>query len=655
MTKQYSADSIQVIENLEAVRKRPGMYIGTTGVAGLHHLLWEILDNSIDEFLAGYCKKIIITIEKDNSIIVEDDGRGIPVEIHSKLKIPAVELVFTKLHAGGKFGGENSGYKMSGGLHGVGASVVNALSEYVDVTVRRNKQKYGIKFLNGGKSKTKLSVIGSSNTTGTIVHFKPDSLIFSTTIFNSKTIQSRLREMAFLNQGLTLNFVDKRENIFKTYNYPNGLNDFILHINKGHKVWHDPIIFEQTTNDFKIQIAFQYASHGDDKIFSFVNNIKTPDGGTHEQGFKTALTKTVNEYARDMKYLKPKDINFDGQEIRSNMTVIVSIYVTEQYLQFEGQTKSKLGTTEAKTLVESLFYSKFKFWLKENKSTAKEIIDSAFIMRKSKEEAKKIRKLGKSLLDGKKQKKLLSGKLVSASTSDPKKKELFLVEGDSAGGSAKLGRDNKTQAILPLKGKVINVNKAPLSQIVANEELMTIIHTIGTGFGKDFDEKKLKYGKIIIMTDADTDGAHIQTLLLTFFYKYMSRLIDKGYIYIAMPPLYKVTKKGSSFKKYLWSDDELKMVKKNENNLEIQRYKGLGEMNYEQLWETTMDPETRTLVQVNIEDIEQTNIAFETLMGSNPILRRKWIEENVNFSIEDDFETTAENYLDEINRVVENG
>ncbi len=634
----YDASSIQLLEGLKAVRKRPGMYIGSTGSAGLHHLLWEIIDNSVDEFLANYCKEIRVTINKDDSCTVEDDGRGIPTGMHSS-GIPAAELIFTKLHAGGKFGGGDSGYKKSGGLHGVGSSVVNALSTSLEVEIFKDKKKYTLKFNNGGEISQSLQEEGNTKKSGTKVHFKPDHSIFSHTVYDAKVVVNRIRETAFLNKGLKIYFLDKRtkEQEEIIFEYENGLVDFIKYLNKDQEVLHEPVLFEEANKELEAIVAFQYSDQETERILSFANNIRTIDGGQHESGFKAALTKSINEYCNENNIFKKSDKNFDGSEVRYGLTAIISIYISEELLQFEGQTKTKLGTIEAKTFIDKMIYKNLKFWLIENKTTTHKIIDLAFAVRRAKEEARKS-KLSNTTFSKKKNIQILSGKLVHAHSKDPIKKEIFLVEGDSAGGSAKLGRDNRYQAILPLKGKVINVEKSIISHILKNEEIITMISAIGTGIGKEFDYSNLNYHKIIIMTDADTDGAHIQALILTFFHKYMKRLIEKGHIYIALPPLYKVSKKGKDgFSKYLWTDAHLEATKKEHGKVEIQRYKGLGEMNYDQLWETTMDPETRTLIQVEIDDALKSRDMFDKLMGANPAERRKWIEENIDFSREDDF------------------
>lgn len=633
----YDESNIQILEGLEAVRKRPGMYIGSTDSRGLHHLVWEIVDNSIDEALAGFGKKITVTIGKDNSIRVEDEGRGMPTGMHASGK-PTTEVILTILHAGGKFS-EDGGYKTSGGLHGVGSSVVNALSEWLEVTVYRDGKIHQQRFEDGAKIISPLKVIGKTSRTGTIIHFKPNQNIFSTVEFNYSTICERLRESAFLLKGIEMNVIDERTGKHDSFQYENGLEAFIEYLNYDKKTLHSTVSFDDASHPIEVEISFQITDGYQENLISFVNLVRTGDGGTHETGFRSGFTKVFNEYARKYGLLKPKDKNLEGSDVREGLTAVISVKIPESLLQFEGQTKSKLGTPEARNIVENVVYEQVNYFLEENKETANELVKKMIkasqarnAARKAREEARK----GK----GNKVEKILSGKLAPAQSKDKKRKELYLVEGDSAGGSAKQGRNRKYQAILPLRGKVINTEKAAMADILKNEEISTIINTVGAGVGADFNADDSNYAKVIIMTDADTDGAHIQVLLLTFFYRYMRGLIQAGKVYIALPPLYKVSKKNGKHEDvvYAWDDEELENAKKQiGRGYNVQRYKGLGEMNADQLWETTMNPETRTLIQVSIEDAALVERRVSVLMGDKVEPRREWIEDNVQFSLEDSF------------------
>ncbi|MCD4827199.1 MAG: DNA topoisomerase IV subunit B [Acholeplasmataceae bacterium] len=644
MIKQYDEKSIQILEGLEAVRKRPGMYIGSTDQRGLHHLVWEIVDNSIDEALTGYGNEITCTIKADNSIEVSDNGRGMPYKMHTSGR-PTTEIIFTVLHAGGKFSND-SGYKVAGGLHGVGSSVVNALSQFLEVTIYRDNGIWWQRFSNGGKDISKIKRIGDTKKTGTTVYFKPDPKIFSSTLFSYDLIKERLREQAFLIKGLKINLIDQRNNQKESFKYDEGIKAYVEFLNKDKKVVNDTYVIEslyhlekQKKKTIEVDIAFQFTHGYIESILSFVNNVRTRDGGTHETGFKSALTRSVNDYARKYNIIKDKDSNLDGSDIREGLTAIVSLRIPEDVLEFEGQTKGKLGTPEARNATDNVVYENMSTYLEEHKAVASSIINRAQSAQKAREAARKAREEARNGKTRNKKEITLSGKLAPAQSKDKTKNELFLVEGDSAGGSAKQGRNRKHQAILPLRGKVINTEKASLDAILRNEEIATMIHTIGADFGPDFDMKKCNYQKIIIMTDADTDGAHIQVLLLTFFFRYMRPLIEDGRLYLAQPPLYKVSvKKGRKEESnYAWSDEELKALI-NGQSATIQRYKGLGEMNAPQLWDTTMNPEHRSLIQVKIDDLSASDKRVSILMGDQVAPRRQWIEENVDFEISDDFD-----------------
>ncbi|GEQ33422.1 DNA topoisomerase IV subunit B [Marinilactibacillus psychrotolerans] len=634
---QYDDTSIQVLEGLDAVRKRPGMYIGSTDSRGLHHLVYEIVDNSVDEVLAGFGSEINVKINKDNSISVSDDGRGMPVGMHAS-GIPTIQVIFTVLHAGGKFGQEG-GYKTSGGLHGVGASVVNALSEWLTVEVVRDNVLYKQRFENGGRPVGKLeSKKVSKRKNGTTIHFKPDMKIFSTVDYSYSLLSERLRESAFLLKGLKITLSDERDDIQEEFMYEEGIKEFVHYINEEKDTLTPIAYFEGENNSIEVECAFQYNDGYSESVLSFVNNVRTRDGGTHEIGTKAAITKTFNEYARRTGLLKEKDKNLEGTDVREGIAIIISVRIPENLLQFEGQTKSKLGTTETRAACDNVVSEQLNFYLSENGEMSQQIVRKAIKAREAREAARKAKEESRN---GKKRKRetLLSGKLTPAQGRNAAKNELYLVEGDSAGGSAKQGRDRKFQAILPLRGKVINTEKANMQDILKNEEISTMIYTIGAGVGPEFDIKDCNYDKIIIMTDADTDGAHIQVLLLTFFYRYMKPLIENGKIYLAMPPLYKVTQgKGKNEKTaYAWTDEELNVTLKDFGKTYlIQRYKGLGEMNADQLWETTMDPATRTLIRVTLDDLAQAERRVSVLMGNKVDPRRKWIEENVEFSLEED-------------------
>jgi DNA gyrase subunit B len=623
----YDASQIQVLEGLEAVRKRPGMYIGSTSGRGLHHLVWEVVDNSIDEALAGYCDKIDVFVHKDNSITVVDNGRGIPVGEEQKTKRPAVEVVLTVLHAGGKFGGE--GYKVSGGLHGVGVSVVNALSEKLIVQVKTEGNIYEQEY-HRGVPQYDLRVIGESEETGTTITFKPDPEIFTeTTEYEFDTLQSRLRELAFLNKGVEINIIDERTDQSSTYCYEGGIISFVEYLNRNREALHVPPIFVEGSKDnIQIEIAFQYNDGYTENLYSFANNINTHEGGTHESGFKSALTRVLNDYARKTNSIKDNDANLSGDDVREGITAIISVKIPEP--QFEGQTKTKLGNSEVRGIVESLFAEKLQEFMDENPAVARKIIDKSLQAARAREAARKARELTrrKNALDV----SSLPGKLADCSSRDASISEVYIVEGDSAGGSAKQGRDRHFQAILPLRGKILNVEKARLDKILSNAEIRAIITALGTGIGDDFDVAKARYHKIIIMTDADVDGAHIRTLLLTFFYRYMRNMIEAGYVYIAQPPLYKLERNKTI--RYAYNEKQRDAVMKEfgeGTKVNVQRYKGLGEMNPEQLWETTMDPESRTLLQVSIQDAMEADSVFDTLMGDNVEPRRDFIQQHAKY------------------------
>jgi DNA gyrase subunit B len=620
--RKYDENQIQVLEGLEAVRKRPGMYIGSTSSRGLHHLVYEIVDNAVDEALAGRCSYIEVTIHKDNSISVLDNGHGIPVGIHPKKGIPAVEVVFTILHAGGKFGG--SGYKVSGGLHGVGASVVNALSDWLEVKVYQDGKIHHQRY-ERGKVMGPLEVIGETDITGTFVHFKPDSTIFEETVYSFDTLRQRLQEMAFLTKGLKIKIIDTREEniVEKEFHYEGGIKEFVTYMNRNKDKLYDQVIYcEGEKDDVYVEVAFQHNDSYVENSFSFVNNITTPEGGTHLSGYKNALTKTFNDYARKNKILKENETNLSGEDIREGITSIISIKIADP--QFEGQTKQKLGNSEARGAVDSILSEQLTYFLEENPQVAKLILEKAVMAQRAREAARKARDLTrrKSALEN----TSLPGKLADCSEKNPELCEIYIVEGDSAGGSAKSARSRLTQAILPLRGKILNVEKARLDKILGNNEIKAMITAFGAGIQDDFDISKLRYHKIIIMTDADVDGAHIRTLLLTFFYRYMPQLVEQGKVYIAQPPLYKVTKGKQSH--YLYSDKQLENLLNEigREGINLQRYKGLGEMNAEQLWDTTMDPEFRTLLKVELEDAAAADEVFTTLMGDKVEPRREFIE-----------------------------
>lgn len=627
---EYGADQIQILEGLEAVRKRPGMYIGSTSTRGLHHLVYEIVDNAVDEALAGYCTEIHVTIEKDNSITVIDNGRGIPVGINHKANKPAVEVVFTVLHAGGKFGG--GGYKVSGGLHGVGASVVNALSEWLEVTIHKDGKLYQQRY-ERGKVMYPLKEIGSTNHNGTEVRFLPDKEIFEETVFDYDTLRQRLREMAFLTKGIKIVLKDNRleEPKIRAFHYEGGIKEYVEYLNKHKDSLYEDIIYcEGQRGDVYVEVALQHNDSFQESTYSFVNNITTPEGGTHLTGFRNALTKTFNDYGRSMKILKDSDANLTGEDLREGLTAIISIKISEP--QFEGQTKQKLGNSEARGAVESVVTEQLTYFLEQNPAVARLICDKAILAQRARDAARKARDLTrrKTALDS----TTLPGKLADCSDKDPKNCEIYIVEGDSAGGSAKTARNRATQAILPLRGKILNVEKARLDRILGNEEIRAMITAFGTGIDEDFNIEKLRYDKIVIMTDADVDGAHIATLMLTFLYRFMPELIRQGHVYLAQPPLYKIEKNKKVY--YAYDDNELNEIVTEigrDNNNKIQRYKGLGEMDADQLWDTTMDPEKRVLLRVMIDENSESEIdlVFNTLMGDKVEPRREFIEANAKY------------------------
>ncbi len=635
MISKYTDENIKVLKGLEPVRKRPGMYIGSTDSYGLHHLVWEIFDNSVDEVNAGKANLITVILKKDNSISIQDNGRGIPTGKNIETNLSTVDTVFTTLHAGGKF--DDTAYHSAGGLHGVGSSVVNALSEWCDVTVYRDKKIFEAKYVDGGKIAQPLKEIGKTNLTGTKVNFKPDSKIFKKCEFSPSIIKERVREATYLFKGLKVIFKDEINDVTEEYIAKNGITEYVDFINATKNIIHKPTYFKGRSNNIDVEISLAYVNDSSEVIISFANSVKTKDGGSHETAFKTALTETINNYARKNNILKTKDKNFDGSDVREGLTAVINVLVPEKIVSYEGQTKNKLFTQEAYSAVKQVFGEQFAFWLEENKSIAIKIINKALLARDAKTAARKARENIKKLHDKENKPSFLSGKLVPAQSKDSKLNEIFLVEGDSAGGSAKLARDKKHQAILPLRGKILNVEKAKLTDLLNNEEISTIILALGAGINDDYNEQSLKYHKVIIMTDADVDGAHIRILLLTFFYRFMRKLIENGHVYIALAPLYKISKKSSSTKEfaYAWNDEELEELKSTFKSYEIQRYKGLGEMNADQLKETTMCNTKRKLIKVTIDDAVLAERRISTLMGDNAALRKTWIDENIIFDMDE--------------------
>ena len=632
MALKYDESSIKILEGLEAVRKRPGMYIGSTDKRGLHHLVWEIVDNAIDEAINGFGDYIKIILHSDKSVSIEDHGRGIPTGMHASGK-STPEVIFTVLHAGGKF--ESDGYKVSGGLHGVGSSVVNALSRWMEVTIKHDKGEYYIRFENGGHVATPLKKIGTTNKTGTTVRFMPDDTIFSSTNFSYTTICERMQESAFLLKGITIEVIDEEDERSSKFHYERGIEEFVQDMNKGKNTLHKVLPISGSKDKMEVDIAMQYTDSYNETIVSFVNNVKTIDGGTHEVGFKTALTRVFNDYAKSNGFLKAKDKALEGSDVREGLTAVISLKIPEGILQFEGQTKGKLGTPGARVAVENIVTEQMRVFLEENKSIATEIINKSLRSKIAREAARKAREEARKGTSKKKEERSLSGKLAPAQSKDKSKKELFLVEGDSAGGSAKQARDRRYQAILPLRGKVLNTEKTKEEDILKNEETNTMIYTIGAGYGSNFDISDCEYNKVIIMSDADEDGGHIQCLLLTFFYRYMKPLIEDGRLFVALPPLFKI-QSGKNVE-YAYTIEEMKEKSKGKR-CEIQRYKGLGEMNADQLGETTMHPGSRTLIRVNIEDAQLAEKRVSVLMGDEVAPRKEWIDENVEFTLEDDYQ-----------------